>query len=161
MIWEELNTSLIIPSLEVENFKDVMTKLGGVLIEEGYAKESYVDALIAREKEFPTGLDIDGIGVAIPHTDVSHVNKAATAIAVLDKPVSFIQMGTDDEPVEVQLVFMLAVVDPKAHLDKLQRILAIIQDSEVLTKLLKVKDTDEIINIIKEKEKTLWKRKLS
>ncbi len=155
MIWEELNTSLIIPSLEVENFKDVMTKLGGVLIEEGYAKESYVDALIAREKEFPTGLDIDGIGVAIPHTDVSHVNKAATAIAVLDKPVSFIQMGTDDEPVEVQLVFMLAVVDPKAHLDKLQRILAIIQDSEVLTKLLKVKDTDEIINIIKEKEKTL------
>ena len=64
-------------------------------------------------------------------------------------------MGTDDEPVEVQLVFMLAVVDPKAHLDKLQRILAIIQDSEVLTKLLKVKDTDEIINIIKEKEKTL------
>ncbi len=155
MIWEELNTSLIIPSLEVENFKDVMTKLGGVLIKEGYAKESYVDALIAREKEFPTGLDIDGIGVAIPHTDVSHVNKAATAIAVLDKPVSFIQMGTDDEPVEVQLVFMLAVVDPKAHLDKLQRILAIIQDSEVLTKLLKVKDTDEIINIIKEKEKTL------
>lgn len=62
MIWEELNTSLIIPSLEVENFKDVMTKLGGVLIEEGYAKESYVDALIAREKEFPTGLDIDGKG---------------------------------------------------------------------------------------------------
>lgn len=155
MIWEELNTSLIIPSLEVENFKDVMTKLGGVLIKEGYAKESYVDALIAREEEFPTGLYIDGIGVAIPHTDVSHVNKAATAIAVLDKPVSFIQMGTDDEPVEVQLVFMLAVVDPKAHLDKLQRILAIIQDSEVLTKLLKVKDTDEIINIIKEKEKTL------
>lgn len=152
MIWEELNTSLIVPSLEVETFEDVMTKLGGILIKEGYSKESYVDALIAREKEFPTGLDIDGIGVAIPHTDVSHVNKAATAIAVLDKPVSFIQMGTDDEPVDVQLVFMLAVVDPKAHLDKLQRILAIIQDSDVLNKLLKVKDTDEIINIIKEKE---------
>ena len=43
-----------------------MKNLGSVVIKEGYAKESYVDALIAREEEYPTGLDVDGMGVAIP-----------------------------------------------------------------------------------------------
>lgn len=155
MIWEDLKDSLIIPSLDVSTFEDVMKEVGGVLIKEGYAKESYIKALIKREKEFPTGLDINGVGVAIPHTDVSHVNEAATAIAVLNKPVKFIQMGTDDEPVDVSLVFMLAVVNPSAHIDHLNRILSIIQDTEVLKQLLEVKDKQQIINIIKEKENLL------
>lgn len=155
MIWEDLKDSLIIPSLDVSTFEDVMKEVGGVLIKEGYAKESYIEALIKREKEFPTGLDINGVGVAIPHTDVSHVNEAATAIAVLNKPVKFIQMGTDDEPVDVSLVFMLAVVNPSAHIDHLNRILSIIQDTEVLKQLLEVKDKQQIINIIKEKENLL------
>lgn len=155
MIWEDLKDSLIIPSLDVSTFEDVMKEVGGALIKEGYAKESYIEALIKREKEFPTGLDINGVGVAIPHTDVSHVNEAATAIAVLNKPVKFIQMGTDDEPVDVSLVFMLAVVNPSAHIDHLNRILSIIQDTEVLKQLLEVKDKQQIINIIKEKENLL------
>lgn len=155
MIWEDLKDSLIIPSLDASTFEDVMKEVGGVLIKEGYAKDSYIDALIKREKEFPTGLDINGVGVAIPHTDVSHVNEAATAIAVLNNPVKFIQMGTDDESVDVSLVFMLAVVNPSAHIDHLNRILSIIQDTEVLKQLLEVKDKNQIINIIKEKEKSL------
>lgn len=155
MIWEELNPSLIFTSLDVSNSADVMKKVGSAVIKEGYAKESYVAALINREKEFPTGLDVDGFGVAIPHTDVSHVLKAGIAIAVLEKPVTFIQMGTDDEPVQVRLVFMLSVVDPSTHIGKLQRILEIIQDTAVLEQLQEVENSKQIIEIIKEKEKTL------
>lgn len=155
MIWEALNKSLIIPELDAQGYEDVMQKLGKKLIDTGYTKDSYVDALITREKEFPTGLDIDGVGVAIPHTDVSHVNEAAIAIGVLRNPVTFIQMGSDDEEVDVKLVFMLAVKDPNAHIDELQRILAIIQDKEVLEELVNVKDTEKIIDVIKEKENSL------
>lgn len=155
MIWEELDKALIFHDIDVKNWKDVMTKVGGTLIHEDYAKESYIEALIAREKEFPTGLDVDGIGVAIPHTDVTHVKKPGIAIAVLKNPVDFIQMGSDDDIVKVQLIFMLAVVDPSAHLERLQRILGIIQDTDILKKLLSVKDKNQIIEIIKEKEKEL------
>lgn len=155
MIWEELKDTLITVDLEAESYEEVMEQLGGVLIREGYAKDSYVNALITREKEFPTGLDVDGVGVAIPHTDVSHVKKAGIAIGVLKNPVTFVQMGTDDESVEVGLVFMLAVVNPNEHIDQLQRIIAIIQDKEVLCNIQKVKDTKQIIELIKEKEKTL------
>ena len=83
MIWEELNESLMILGMEADSCEDIFEQLGGVLTSEGYTKDSYVEALAAREKEYPTGLDIDGIGVAIPHTAVTHVNKAATAVAVL------------------------------------------------------------------------------
>lgn len=155
MIWEELDKSVIIPDLEAETWEDVMKSLGQKLIDEGYTKESYIDALITREKDFPTGLDIDGLGVAIPHTDVSHVNKAGIAIGVLKKPVTFIQMGSDDEEIGVKLVFMLAVTDPNAHIDELQRIIEIIQDKDILEKLFTVTDKDTIIEVIKEKENSL------
>ena len=155
MIREELDQALIFSDMEAQDYQEVMKKLGGAFIENGYAHETYIDALIAREKEFPTGLDVNGIGVAIPHTDVSHVKKPGVAIAVLKQPVDFIQMGSDDDIVKVQLIFMLAVVDPSAHLERLQRILQVIQDTEVLEKLLKVKDQKQIIEIIKEKEREL------
>lgn len=155
MIWEELNKSLITIGMEEDSYQDVFRQLGGALIQEGYAKSSYIDALNAREKDYPTGLDIDGVGVAIPHTDVSHVNKAGIAIAVLKHPVTFIQMGTDDEEVSVRLVFMLSVVDPNAHIDELQKILAIIQDTSVLGQVINAQNEEKIIEIIKEKENSL------
>ena len=85
-----------------------MEQLGETLIKEGYAKESYIQALITREQEFPTGLDVDGVGVAIPHTDVSHVIKPGIAIAVLEKPIDFIQMGSDDDHVQVEIIFYVS-----------------------------------------------------
>lgn len=155
MIWEELKESLIFTNLEAKTYEDVMRAVGQKVTAEGFAKESYVDALINREKDFPTGLDIDGFGVAIPHTDVSHVNKAATAIAILKNPVTFVQMGTDDDYVDAKVIFVLAVDDPKGHLEQLQRIISIIQDKDILEKLTQANEASEIINVIKEKEKTL------
>lgn len=110
-----------------------------------------MQALKDREAEFPTGINTGEKGVAIPHTDVSHVNKKGIAIATLKQPVEFVEMGTDDEYVNAQVVFMLAV-DEKGHLELLQEILAVLQDQEVLKKLIEAKDAKEIIKIIKEKE---------
>jgi len=155
MIWEQLNQNLILLNLEAETEKDVFSSLGRKMIEQGYAKDSYIQALADREAEFSTGLDIDGFGVAIPHTDVSHVLKSAVGIAQLKKPVTFIHMATDDQEVPVELVFMLAVVNPKDHIGELQRVLEIIQDKEVLKKLKSAESAEEIIEIVKEKEETL------
>ena len=155
MIWEDLSENLIVPDMEAGSSEEVFSILGGRLISEGYCKESYVDALIAREKDFPTGINMGDIGIAIPHTDKEHVIKGAVAIAVMKHPVHFYQMGTTDEHVNAKLIFMLAVEDPKEHLVFLQRILMVLQDQEVLGKLTKTKDKKEIIEIIKEKENQL------
>ena len=155
MVWEQLKEELIFPKLEASNSKEVFEKVGGKFIEEGFCKDSYVDALVNRESEFPTGIDVDGFGIAIPHTDISHVNKAGIAIATLENPVKFVQMGTDDEEVEAKVIFMLAVDDPKKHLELLQNVLAVLQDKDVLNKLSNADKCSEIINIVKEKEKCI------
>lgn len=155
MIWEEMEESVIFLNLEAADSGEVLKKVGTALVSEGYAKDTYVNGLIEREENFPTGLNIDGIGIAIPHTETCHVEKDGMALAVLKKPVKFFQMGTDSESIDVRLVFMLAVKDPGRHLKRLQRILDLIQDSSVLAQLLKAKDEKEIIQMIRKKEEIL------
>lgn len=155
MIWEKMNPAMILTDLEAASADEVLEKVGDAVIRAGYAKESYVQALKDREKDYPTGLDVDGIGVAIPHTSVEHVLKSGVAIATLKEPVTFVQMGTDDETAEVEVVFMLAVTDPSGHIDELQQILAILQDTAVLQKLMNAENAQQIIELIREKENSL------
>ena len=152
MLWKELDKELIFLDLDVSSSDEVMEIVGGKLIETGYCKPDYVEALKKREKEFPTGIDTGNIGIAIPHTAVDHVNKGKIAIARLKKTVAFQQMGNDDEMVNVKLIFMLAVDDPTQHLAKLQSIVEVIQDEVTLRKFLNAKAEQEIIESIKEKE---------
>ena len=118
MIWEDLKEELVLTDLDAESSGEVFERLGKTLIEEGYCRESYIDALKTREKDFPTGVNMGGVGIAIPHTDKSHVYKGAVAIGILKKPVKFYQMGTTDEVVMARLVFMLAVDDPEGIFTK-------------------------------------------
>lgn len=151
MVWERLKTELILIGLDAKNTDEVFETIGGELVKQGYCKESYVQALKDREAEYPTGINMGACGVAIPHTDAVYVNDKAIAIGTLKNPVTFVEMGTDDEFIETQLVFMLAV-DEKGHLELLQAILAILQDPDTVSKIVAAKDTEEIIAIIKEKE---------
>lgn len=152
MLWEELDKELIFLDLDVSSSDEVMEIVGGKLVETGYCKPDYVEALKKREAEFPTGIDTGNIGIAIPHTAVDHINKGKIAIARLKKNVSFQQMGNDDEMVNVKLVFMLAVDDPNQHLAKLQSIVEVIQDETTLGKFLNAKAEQDIIESMKEKE---------
>lgn len=156
MLWEELRESLIFLDMkEMQDRDRILNEMGNILIREGYVKDTYVKALIQREKQFPTGLDIYGIGVAIPHTDSCHVNKAGTAIAILKKPVIFHHMEDESIMVKVRVIFMLAVIKPEAHLERLNSILKIIQDVGVLEQLLSAAERKDVIQIIKAKEETL------
>ncbi len=152
MIWSELDSRLIAVSMDADTKDGIMETMGGRFVELGYCKSSYIQALKDREVEFPTGIDIDGVGVAMPHTDVSHVNREGIGIATLKQPVTFVHMATDDTPVAVRVVFMLAVDDPGRHLEEIQDILAVIQDKKTLERIMTAKNPEEVINIIKEKE---------
>ena len=155
MLWEELKESLIFLNREEKCEKDILKKMGGALVSEGYAKDTYVQALLRREQDFPTGLDIHGIGIAIPHTDPCHVKKEGAALAVMKEPITFRHMEDEGVQVAVRLIFMLAVSDPEIHLKRLQCVLNVIQDAEALGQLLTARDKKDIIRIIKTKEDTL------
>lgn len=95
MIWEDLNENLIVPDLEAENSEEVFEKLGGLFIAEGYCRDTYVDALKEREKDFPTGINMGTIGIAIPHTDKQHVIKGRGCDRSFKKTSTFLSDGND------------------------------------------------------------------
>lgn len=152
MIWNELDSRLLAVGLEVQSQAEVLEVLGNRFTELKYCKPGYVEALKEREAEYPTGIDIDGVGVAMPHTAGNYVNRAAVGIATLKNPVSFVHMATEDTPVPVRVVVMLAVSRPELHLGKIKDLLAVIQDKSTLEKIVSAKTIEDFIDIIRKKE---------
>ncbi len=140
-----LDPDFVYLDLDVPDSATLFERIGGDLRAAGLVSEDYVEALNAREKEFPTGLPLPG-GVAIPHTDVSHVHSDKVAVATLKHPVEFHEMGgEDDSIISVTTVFLLALSNPTDHLTILQRIIKSIQDKEFLESIRNAMDEREIV----------------
>lgn len=135
--------------LEGTNHVDVLRQLATELHRQGYVKESYIEAVCQRELEYPTGLPTSGVGIAIPHADACHVNQEAMIVGILKKPVDFIVMGSQDDHVEAELVFMLAIKNPQMQLNMLKRLVDGCQKEEVLYTLRNHTDTQAIDQIVR------------
>ena len=139
-----MDQDLIKMSLEAENEADVIAQLGAEMQKKGYVRESYIAAVMEREAKLPTGLDINGFSVAIPHTDPEHVNQAAFAVGILKNPVPFHCMVMPDVYTPVRLVFLLAIKDPEKQVTLLQQLMAVFQDVELLQAILQAETKSEI-----------------
>ncbi len=135
--------------LKAETSTEVIVYLGKSLVEAGYVRDSFIDAAVAREKELPTGLPLNGsINAAIPHTDVEHVIKAGLAMATLAQPVVFQNMAVPDEVVPVQLVFLLALDKPKAQIEMLQEIAGLLQQPDIVARLIEANNFEEVKKLL-------------
>jgi PTS system galactitol-specific IIA component len=110
--------------------------------------DTFIEAVIAREKIFATGLPTPEIQVAIPHADVEHVKRSAIAVGLLRSPVPFGEMGNPDGTVQVQLVCCLAVKESESLVSLLQDLVGIFQDTAFLRQLLKQENAEVVANLI-------------
>ncbi|WP_424571506.1 PTS sugar transporter subunit IIA [Weissella soli] len=124
-----------------------LNELAHRLVDTGAVKETFPDAILSREVEFPTGLQTENLGVAIPHTDAKYVNKNQMAVLRFANPVEFLQMG-DGQPIRVNILFMLALKEPHAQLEMLQKLVALIQDEEIAKRLLNNKTPSQIVETL-------------
>jgi len=138
-----IDPSLIMLNVGATEKEEVITLMAKKLISEGYVKDSYLNAILKREKEYPTGLPTNEVGVAIPHTDIEHVIKHGIAVATLKNPVKFNAMGNPDEEVNVKLIFMLAITDPNTQINLLKKLVDIFQKKEFLKKLVSIENEEE------------------
>lgn len=141
----------IILHYPAKDAEDVLSALGDLLLEAGYVKESFVQAALTREQSMPTGLPLGGTtNAAIPHTDVEHVVKPGVAMATLTEPVIFHNMANPEETVDVKLVFLLALDQPKAQIEMLQEIAGVLQSPDLIETLMKAQTPDEVIQALEE-----------
>ena len=135
----------VLLSAKVKESSEVIRLLGEELFKEGYVKESFIDAAIDRESRLPTGLPLaGGINAAIPHTDIEHVLKPGLALATLAEPITFRNMAIPDSNVEVSLVFLLALEQPKAQIEMLQEIAGVLQAPDVVAALMQANSYEDV-----------------
>jgi PTS system galactitol-specific IIA component len=145
MTWT--SAALIINPMSAKDSTDAITQLGKLLVKEKYVKDTFIQAVIEREKVFATGLPTPETQVAIPHTDPEHVHKTGIAVGVLPDPVSFGEMGNPDSKVSVNIVCVLAVKEADFLVSLLQELVAIFQDAEILNQIVTASSTGEVAEI--------------
>ena len=109
--------------------EEVIRQMGKILYESGYVDKEYTEAMIKREKSFPTNI---GNGIALPHgveeakKDIRH-----SGIAVMVFPE-----GTDWGEEEVKLVIGVAGTGEE-HLKILSTIAEILSEPAAVERLVK------------------------
>ncbi|MHA1450447.1 MAG: PTS sugar transporter subunit IIA [Candidatus Hodarchaeales archaeon] len=145
------DTELISRGLKVSNANQAIKKLGKLLVQGEYVKDSFIENAIKREKEFATGLPLNGeINVAIPHTDIEYVNKPAIAVGILDTPVEFNVMGSPDKLIQVSVVFLLAIKESDRQLKMLKMLAEFFERPELLLKITAALTDEEIVELLSE-----------
>lgn len=144
-----IDEKLVLTQLEVLNNYDAIEKLGNILYVEGYVKDTFTDAVIKREKEYPTGIQGIEFNIAIPHVDNCHVKKPGIAIGALKENVLFSRMDDPREKLDVKVIFLLAIKTPEYHLEALKEIMNLVQNAKAMNEICQCKNSKEIIKIIK------------
>lgn len=151
MLWNELDKDLIFVNLKIEEKEELLRNLCKTLEQKGYVKETFAEAVLEREQQFPTGVWVGDVGVALPHSVAEHVYTSKIAIAVLERPVFFHQMDAE-QTIPVHVIFLLAIAENEKHLLCLEQLVELIQDTDVMKRIIQAKNADEILQIIREKE---------
>lgn len=158
-IEEFLSEDFIWLNEPVKSQLDVFEKVFTKCQDKGFVSEAFLEKIKEREKVFPTGLQLDGYGVAIPHTDPECVNKQFIAVFTPEEDVSFKRMDDSTAEVKVKIIFVLGLNQPHSQLAMLQELMVLLQDKEAVENLRKTTDKKQMIEYLSDlsKQKQRWK----
>ncbi|WP_312470593.1 PTS sugar transporter subunit IIA [Neobacillus sp.] len=149
---EILTERLICLKAEVKTAEEAIQLAADKLVEQGFVKSGYAEAVIEREKTYPTGLAGAGYNIAIPHTNPEFVIKPGMAIVIPKEPVTFAMMGTPTEKLECQMIFPLAMEHPDKQLQLLMKLMSFFQSKEILKQIHEAEDASTIVQLLKDLE---------
>ena len=130
--------------------EEALKMLADEFMNSGVAKDSFFEGIITREKNFATGLSLDNMCVAIPHTDPEHVNRTQIGFMSLEEPVEFVEMGTDDKLIPVTMMFMMALKEAHQQLDMLMKLMDVFQNNDLMERFAKADTYEDYYELIKE-----------
>jgi PTS system galactitol-specific IIA component len=143
-----LSEDLVFIQKDFSSAREVITFLSEQLLEKSYVKDDFLNAVLEREKKFPTGLYLDALNVAIPHTDTQYVLKSAIAIAILKKPVQFKKMDDPSKEIPVYLVFLIAIDGSGEYVKFLSKLVSALGDRSFVKSLYYSKTSKDVINLL-------------
>ncbi|MDY6873665.1 MAG: PTS sugar transporter subunit IIA [Chloroflexota bacterium] len=123
--------------------------LADKMMAKGLVKDGYYENVVKREEVFPTGLPTV-IPVALCHTEAKYVNQSAMAVGTLTQPVAFHEMGAPERDIRAEIIFLLALKDPKDQISYLKEMVTVFKSKEILEAIRDATDKKALIALLKE-----------
>ncbi|SDX95635.1 PTS sugar transporter subunit IIA [Salimicrobium album] len=128
---------------QIDSKEQAVREVGGILFEEGYVQEEYIDTMMEREEITSTYM---GNYVAIPHgTEDAKKSVKETGIAIITAPDG-VDFGNGNI---VKLIIGIAGKGNE-HLDILSKIAIVCSEEENINRILEASTKSEVIDIFSE-----------
>lgn len=139
-----MNIENIKLKVKANDWKEAIRKSGGILEENGYVKNKYIEDMIKA---------VENLGpyiVISPHIAIAHarpsddVLKDGMSLAILEKPIKF--GNKENDPVDI--VFSLCAKSQQSHLKALEHLAKVLEDGENIHILRNTEDINEVCNLL-------------
>ncbi|MFZ3390670.1 PTS sugar transporter subunit IIA [Buttiauxella gaviniae] len=127
----------------LELFEEINTLLSN----ENIVQPTYLNALIAREDEHPTAMQLEKIGVAIPHVDIEHIQEEKVVVVTSPEGIEFNQAEDPELTMKVHAIFFLLLKEKDAHLEFLMKLIGLFRQTDKMD-LIMASDSAEKVKAI-------------
>lgn len=142
-----LDENLVIIGLDRKKKEDVLFELSQKLEQRDFVQPDFLSHVLEREEKYPTGLPA-AVPLALCHTEAQYVIRSAMAVATLHKPVEFHEMGNPDGVVLAEIVFLLALHNPKDQVLWLKRMANLFKNEKALLAIKEASSPNAILDIL-------------
>lgn len=115
----------------------------------------FKEAVIAREKKYPTGLPSPAIDIAVPHTDPQHVRKSFIAVVRTQNGIPFTEMSTTESSLDAHIMFILGFKNNKNQVKVLQVLVQEFIQGKKAKDFMNCKDKKSCLEILSGIEKRI------
>ena len=141
--------------IDRDNQTDVFTDVANRLMLKEYVAPAFLENIIEREKNYPTGMDMSIVdpdlpSFAVPHTEVEFVNTRRIVPVKLVKPVEWHSMIDPTQTFDVSFLFMILNDSKEAQVGILAKIMDFVNGLGVdnAKKLFSMTDPHEIYEFL-------------
>ena len=145
-----LDTRLVALDADLSSREEALTLAGDLFFRSGCTGGEYGQAMLERERRYPTGLAGRRLGIAIPHADGDRVLESAAAVIVPRRPVVFGLMGSRGETVECHVIVPFALRHAGLQPFVLRKLMKLLMDEDRLEHIRQARDRKEVLELLRE-----------
>ena len=144
----QIRDELVFMNYEAEDKTVMLEQIADWLFERGYVTKEFKRSILERERLYPTGMKLDDIQFAIPHTDADYIITPGVVFIQLKDRLEFTQMATFDDKVYPKIIFLLMMHKDGSQVELLQDIIGRCTAEGFVASLEEAKTREEIMSII-------------
>lgn len=137
--------------IDVPNYEKLFIKMNEIFLKRDYVNNQYLDMILKREKNYPTGLNFGKYCISIPHTYPECIKEEKIVFIRLVNPINFIEMGSTDIKLDVKVVVMLLIKRGDKQVDLLLKLMKLFEDENNYNFLETQKDVNKIYEFLNNK----------